>query len=281
MVGNCFNCGAEFAEGQKFCRRCGAKLEPATEDRRTSMIGDAQTAGRPLDTNREIADKATRRDLIGDSAQTTPISSSLPKATVQMPPAPKSARRGRLFLVAAAAVAALAIAALMIHYRGELKVAVAPSEGSVSKAPPPSAQPEPPAPAESKPEAKARAQQPESEKKHPHAPKQAEAGKEAAGSAANDGQGASAEAAAPTAADLIKRGLEFFGKKQYDMALADFQEASKLDPTNQDVYYFMGLVYEKLGRPADALESYKRCQVGTYASQSKQHAKRLSARFKD
>jgi tetratricopeptide (TPR) repeat protein len=256
------------------------KLDLTVEDRQTN-----RTAGRSLDTNPDIEDKLTIRALSSDSNQTTPITSSeIAHETTRMEPlagsdqtvplssvpAPKFARPGRLVL-AMGLVFTLAIAAAVLIVRHkEANIAALPSEEPKSKAPPP-----PKSPTELKPEAMTPAQGPESRKKTNEALHQTDKPH-----LASPTESSPPEATTSSAADLVKLGIEHFGKKQYNLALNAFQEASKLDPSNQDIYYLMGLTYEKLGRPDSALESYQRCQSGAYAHQARQHVERLSKRLK-
>lgn len=60
---------------------------------------------------------------------------------------------------------------------------------------------------------------------------------------------------------LYHLGLCFKAKKQYDLALDQFEKASSelisMDSTKKDVYYEMGLIKEAMGDPAGALECFK------------------------
>ncbi len=84
-----------------------------------------------------------------------------------------------------------------------------------------------------------------------------------------------------SADDHIKAGLKAFDARDYSMAAAEYMAAARLQPSNSDVHYLLGLAYEKLRRPADALAEYQKCTSGPYASVSKQHVKRLSKSVKD
>src|SRR5436853_3790851 len=79
-----------------------------------------------------------------------------------------------------------------------------------------------------------------------------------------------------TADDHIKAGLKAFDSGAYSQPVSEYTAAASLQPSNADVHCLLGLSYEKLKRPADALAEYQKCTSGPYAAVSKQHVKRLS-----
>ncbi|HSF25736.1 MAG TPA: protein kinase [Blastocatellia bacterium] len=82
--------------------------------------------------------------------------------------------------------------------------------------------------------------------------------------------------AASIGEDHMKRGLSLLRAGSYAQAIVEFLAVERLQPANQDVHYMAGLAYEKLGRRADALAAYEKCESGPYASVASQHVKRLS-----
>lgn len=59
-----------------------------------------------------------------------------------------------------------------------------------------------------------------------------------------------------TAADYYNRGQSAYLADDYDLAIADFQEALRLDPRYADAYYGLGLAYEATNRTQLALDAY-------------------------
>ena len=80
-----------------------------------------------------------------------------------------------------------------------------------------------------------------------------------------------------TAADHIKLGVN---SSNPSAALAEYQQALKLDPSNTDVHYLMGLAYQQLGQLDQALDAYRQCASGKYASVAAQHVKKLEKDLK-
>ncbi|HEU4388986.1 MAG TPA: bacterial transcriptional activator domain-containing protein [Blastocatellia bacterium] len=74
----------------------------------------------------------------------------------------------------------------------------------------------------------------------------------------------------------VKLGRDLLNSGNYDRALVEFRNASRLEPSNNDVHYLAGIAYDKLGQRGEALEEFTRCKSGTYAAVSAQHVKRLS-----
>ena len=73
----------------------------------------------------------------------------------------------------------------------------------------------------------------------------------------------------------LNRGREFLNKRSEKKAISEFMTVQMLEPSNEDVHYLMGLAYEQLKRPAEALAHYVLCKSGPYAGVSSQHVKRL------
>ncbi len=56
----------------------------------------------------------------------------------------------------------------------------------------------------------------------------------------------------------VHRGMALFSAAQYDEALDDFLESSKLDTDNSKAYYYQGIVYRVLDKPIEALEAFRK-----------------------
>ena len=101
------------------------------------------------------------------------------------------------------------------------------------------------------------------------------------GAAADKGQPPSpdssdTERGNPRSKKHLARGMEFLRAGSAEKAIKEFMTVQETTPSNQDVHYLMGLAYEQLKRPADALAHYLLCKSGPYAGVSKQHVERLS-----
>lgn len=83
----------------------------------------------------------------------------------------------------------------------------------------------------------------------------------------------------PTAEEYKQRGVKSLGAKQYDQAIADFRAALSLQSSNGDLRYLMGMAYEGKGLLPEALNEYRKCLSGTYASLARQHVKRLAKKL--
>ena len=79
----------------------------------------------------------------------------------------------------------------------------------------------------------------------------------------------------PSAEQSLKQGKEFFEVARYQEALAEFERVKKIDPANKDVYYLIGLTYFKMNQLEQAIEAYRQCTSGVYATQSQTNLKNL------
>lgn len=61
----------------------------------------------------------------------------------------------------------------------------------------------------------------------------------------------------PAAWKSVEIGDFYFKRKDYSGALSRYQEAIRTDPDYPRAYLGLGRVYEKLGRPRQALEAYR------------------------
>jgi Tetratricopeptide repeat len=78
-----------------------------------------------------------------------------------------------------------------------------------------------------------------------------------------------------SAENIQKQGVAYMYASQYQEALREFESFKKLDPDNKDVYYLIGLTYQKMNQLGQALEAYRQCTSGVYASVSERAAKNL------
>jgi tetratricopeptide (TPR) repeat protein len=83
-------------------------------------------------------------------------------------------------------------------------------------------------------------------------------------------------AGGPTSAEQsLNQGKTFLNGRRYQEALAEFERVKKLDPANKDVYYLIGSAYRGMNQLGQALEAYRQCTSGDYASVSQNAAKML------
>jgi uncharacterized Zn finger protein (UPF0148 family)/flagellar basal body-associated protein FliL len=78
-----------------------------------------------------------------------------------------------------------------------------------------------------------------------------------------------------SAENNLKQGITYMNAGQYQEALREFESVKKIDPANKDVYYPIGLTYQKMNQLGQALEAYRQCTSGVYASVSERAAKNL------
>ena len=62
-------------------------------------------------------------------------------------------------------------------------------------------------------------------------------------------------------------------------ALQEFEYVKKLDPGNKDVYYLIGFTYNNMNQPERAIEAYRQCTSGQYASVSQSAVKILEKKI--
>jgi Flp pilus assembly protein TadD len=75
--------------------------------------------------------------------------------------------------------------------------------------------------------------------------------------------------------NIQKQGIAYMYAGQYQEALREFESVKKLDPSNKDVYYMIGLTYFKMNQLEHAIEAYRQCTSGVYATQSRTNVKNL------
>jgi TPR repeat len=91
-----------------------------------------------------------------------------------------------------------------------------------------------------------------------------------------------ANTSAPTsesAASLISQGNKFLAGKQFPDAIAAYQKARRLDPSNTDLHYLLGSAYHQQGQLNEALAQYRQCISGNYAAVAANHVKNLEKKL--
>jgi hypothetical protein len=78
-----------------------------------------------------------------------------------------------------------------------------------------------------------------------------------------------------TVKEHIERGNAYLNAGRTQAALLHYQDAQRLEPNNPDVYYLLGLAYERLGDTEAAIKAFGQCTSGPYANVSQSHLKRL------
>ena len=79
----------------------------------------------------------------------------------------------------------------------------------------------------------------------------------------------------PNAEQSLIQGKTFLTQRRYQEAVAEFERVKNLNPANKDVYYLIGLAYEGMSQLERALEAYRQCTSGDYASVSRNAVKKL------
>lgn len=77
----------------------------------------------------------------------------------------------------------------------------------------------------------------------------------------------------------FNQGVTYLKAKRYQDALREFEYVKKLDPGNKSVYYVIGQTYHNMGKLEEALEAYRRCTSGMYASVALNNARALEKRL--
>jgi predicted Zn-dependent protease len=71
------------------------------------------------------------------------------------------------------------------------------------------------------------------------------------------------------------QGITYMNSGRYQEALREYEYVKKLDPGNKDVYYLIGQTYHKMNQLGQALEAYRQCTSGQYASVAQDAVKKL------
>ncbi|HEY7182357.1 MAG TPA: hypothetical protein VIC84_13100 [Blastocatellia bacterium] len=78
-----------------------------------------------------------------------------------------------------------------------------------------------------------------------------------------------------SAQQSLDQGNTYLNTGRYQEALLEFERIRKLDPGNMDLYYLIGRAYQGMNQLEHALESYRQCASGRYASVSQDAVKKL------
>ena len=310
----CTSCGTELADGAKFCRQCGAVIEPLPQARE---IDPFKTQFEPT----ERLDEKSAMDLL-HKAKTEVIPPERDIRTVPMPPTvpteaqpikgtgsvPGAVRttplgNGRKWIalgVPAALLIVLSGAFFFFNYRNS---SAEPTDGLAVASPTPEAPT--PAPTASTTEQPVESPSPEAPNARPtgkpdspqarSTPAPAQPApttamptptpipvqpiqRPANGAAPINPAYATPEIKskpAATAADHWRTGVEFLNAGRAGEALREFEQARRLAPGNPDLFYLIGNAYQQMGRREEALAAYRQCTSGVYATVAQNHVRRL------
>ena len=71
---------------------------------------------------------------------------------------------------------------------------------------------------------------------------------------------------------MNNRGLAYYNKGEYSRAIADYDEALKLNPQYVDAFIYRGLAYEQISDKVKAIESYRQALAVAQNPQVKEFA---------
>jgi hypothetical protein len=77
----------------------------------------------------------------------------------------------------------------------------------------------------------------------------------------------------------VNQGISYMSSGKYQEALQEFEYVKKLDPGNKNVYYLIGQTYHKMNQLDQALNAYRQCTSGVYASVALSNVKMLEKRL--
>jgi len=77
----------------------------------------------------------------------------------------------------------------------------------------------------------------------------------------------------------VSQGVTYMNAGRYQEALQEFEYVKKLDPGNKSVYYLIGQTYHKMNQLDRALEAYRQCTSGVYASVAQSNVKMLEKKL--
>ncbi|MFN0083961.1 MAG: tetratricopeptide repeat protein [Blastocatellia bacterium] len=315
MMRFCISCGIELIDAAKFCRRCGAVIENLPQGRGaqtdplktqfepTERLDEKPPVEAPQPARTEATARPRRAfktipmpPSIPTDAKPTRITGSVTGSAAARTPPSGSGKKW----IALGAPAFLLIVLCGIFFstnfrnssaepttgavattpevRGEAPAAEVPAEtpSPVAAAPRPSIKPaasqERPTPAMAQP----MPARPALDEAPPVQP---------AAQPANSAQPVKSASATPevkaekpaalTMQDHWRIGAGHLGAGRNQEALREFEQARRLAPGNIDIFYLIGTAYHQMGRYDEALEAYRKCTSGVYASVAQNHVKRL------
>lgn len=306
----CTQCGAVLIEGARFCRQCGMKVDDAgtasvsaLETRRlgeedvltnpvnvetTEALDPADAEPSPYDTQ-----EAPKPVVAGESSPvpTTPDDTEpiQPKAqsiereqTAPRQIKQSSGRRKGAMIAAALGVVILAAGSFFYinsressENQGENITIDSSLSSSPATRPSPGANEQPtPQPKQAELAEAANAEARPAETQNPQSAQARRETKSApeASQEQKDGGGTGA------AEYNLNQGITHLGAGRYQDALREFEYVKSLDPENKNVYYLIGQAYHKMGQLERALEAYRQCTSGVYASIAQNHVRMLEKR---
>lgn len=73
----------------------------------------------------------------------------------------------------------------------------------------------------------------------------------------------------------LEQGITYMNAGRHQEALQEFEQVKKLDPDNKNIYYLIGQTYQRMNQLQQALEAYRQCTSGHYASVAQNAVKKL------
>lgn len=291
----CGKCGASVIEEARFCTTCGASVDaetagvaaietnsiPAGPANRTSVVkADAtEELGGPSPYNTEEITSPAAAAQAEEKSMDAPA----PQPQINSAP-PRQAAAAQKVLLLAAALGVVALAAgsfFFINSRGSFETLVMTrpaDETGLSATTQPSAQPSAAANDQAAPQT-----EPTVDDLKSLTAKDADTG-----SKAQQARGAAAPSTAPeksggdgtgAAEHNLNQGIAYLGARRYQDALREFEYVKSLDPGNKSVYYLIGQAYHQMGQLERALEAYRQCTSGVYASIAQNHVRNLEKKL--
>ncbi len=80
-------------------------------------------------------------------------------------------------------------------------------------------------------------------------------------------------------ASWTEQGNRLASAGQFQEAIQLYEKARRANPGNADVYYLIGSAYHRSGDLTNALEAYRKCTSGNYASVAANHVKNLEKKL--
>jgi tetratricopeptide (TPR) repeat protein len=113
-------------------------------------------------------------------------------------------------------------------------------------------------------------------KRQGHGTGRVRAGKRSAKNSEGKSKPAGNEETLQHAKELSELGTFYFLNQRFDEAIAQFQAAAELEPSNPKNYYDLGIVYESINRIAEAKEMFaKALALDSCFQSAKEHLDRL------
>src|SRR5262245_3603845 len=309
----CRQCGSALVkEGAKFCRTCGATVDGSDTEgvmsqettllpgEQTGQTGSAEVAATevlpaPMTSSYNETEEmpitvitARAEERPTSVVANAPVTQSKPKRVKAAPAKRASGRRKRLAV--AAALGAVTLAAVIFFFINSRR----PPEAQAGTQPADKANPAASAQPIAQQSNQQSGQQSGAVANNQAQPQTAPATGSIKSSAVHNSEAVSNQqrqaAAKPTPAtsqemqpaggtisaeNYLNQGMTYLSAGRYQEALGEFERVKKLDPGNKNVYYLIGQTYHKMNQLEHALEAYRQCTSGHYASVAQSNAKTL------